>query len=287
MMNIQIVIIILLILSFVFCYLFFSRKDFIIVSLTTSPRRIKLMKPVIDSILNQTYPPDLIRINIPKIFGRSGEKFDKIPNFLLNNPKIEIVEYDHDYGPIMKFLPTFYDYKDKDNINIIYTDDDVLMLPKTIEVFMRNVKSDTNKIYCFSGFKFNFTSKEFDWNWDIKNFGNVDVVEGYMSVCLSKDVLKKLNQGIELKDYHSFVSQNKYCFTSDDLLLSNYYTMKNIEKVKIFDVNVNMNKWWSSGCELSYGKDGDGIQHLYPNQHFLSYKNALKFLNEHKLMFFI
>ena len=55
----------------------------IIVSITTSPRRIKLMKNTLDSILNQTHPPDLIRINIPKQFKRTGQYYD-IPKFIKN-----------------------------------------------------------------------------------------------------------------------------------------------------------------------------------------------------------
>ena len=50
-----------------------NSKDKVIISLTTSPTRILLMEPVINSILNQSYPPDLIRINIPKVFKRTGK----------------------------------------------------------------------------------------------------------------------------------------------------------------------------------------------------------------------
>ena len=58
----------------------------IIVSITTSPSRILMMEPVINSLLKQTYPPTLIRINIPKIFKRTKENY-KIPIFITNNPK--------------------------------------------------------------------------------------------------------------------------------------------------------------------------------------------------------
>ena len=266
-----------------------EKKEFVIVSLTTSPRRIKLIENVIQSILNQTYPPDLIRINIPKIFGRTGQVFDEIPTFLLNHPKIQIFQYDKDYGPIMKFMPTFYDFKDKENVNIIYTDDDVLMLPKTIEVFMKNIKKNDDRIYCFSGFILRILNNQFEWRPDRNDkSGYVDIVEGYMSVCLSNNIIKKLAySNLQLLDYYNFVSENKFCFTSDDLLLSNFYSLNDIKKYKIHDEDVNIFLWWNSGCELSYGKDGDGIQHLYKDEHFSSYKKSMEFLFFKKVFSFL
>jgi len=91
----------------------------VIVSLTTSPSRINTIEKTLNTILNQSYPPDLIRINIPKTFKRTGETYT-IPSFIKDNSKIKIYEYDEDYGPIMKFLPACIDYKDDDNTIIIY-----------------------------------------------------------------------------------------------------------------------------------------------------------------------
>ena len=66
--------------------------DVTIVSITTSPKRIKLMKNTLDSILNQSHPPDLIRINIPKQFKRTGQYYE-IPDFIKKNNKIQIFQY--------------------------------------------------------------------------------------------------------------------------------------------------------------------------------------------------
>lgn len=275
---------IFLLLILTFFFFSFKKEKLIIVSLTTSPRRIKLMKEVIESILNQTHPPDIIRINIPTKFQRTKQTFDEIPEYLLNHPKICIFEYEEDFGPIMKILPTLLDrndeYKSYKDVTIIYTDDDVKMLPNTIEIFLKYIAKNPDDIYCFSGFDIK------TWNRSSQET-YVDLVEGYMGVCLSSKVINKLleNKSLLLKYYNQIIKKNEYCFTSDDLLLSNFYNIKKIKKLKIHDKKANFDLWWSSGCELSYGRDGDGIMHLGTDQHFTRYQKAIEFLNANDFNF--
>ena len=247
-----------------------------IVSITTSPRRIKLMKNTIDSILNQTYTPDLIRINIPKKFKRTGQTYE-IPDFLINNNKIQIFQYDEDYGPIMKLLPTLLEYP---NANIIYSDDDVLMLPHTIETFINYINTNPNIVYCLSGFNFR-GSKGFAINHSKPCY--VNIPEGYMSVCFSNTIINKIKESYSLLDYYNFFSKNEYCFTSDDLMIGNFLAMNNIPIYQIYEEKANFHLWWKSGCELQYGKSGDGIQHLAQDQHFTRYNKAYQYLIENKM----
>ena len=259
-----------------------NEDPIIVVSLTTSPRRINMIEKTIDSILNQSIPPDLIRINIPTIFKRTGEMYS-IPNFLLNHPKIQVVQYKEDYGPIMKILPTIMDYKDHSNVSIIYTDDDVIMLPKTIETFVNvgNNNTHSQHVLCFSGFQFNGRKR-----W-IRNETEcfVNIPEGYMCIYLNNNVLNKMRYS--LMDYYKITSQNEYCFTSDDLIMGNFYAMNGIFVYKIQTEEVNYNLWWSSGCELPYGKNGDGISDLSSDQHFTRYNNAFDYLKQRNINFFL
>jgi hypothetical protein len=262
-----------------------NNKHVVIVSITTSPRRIKLMKNTLDSILNQTYPPDLIRINIPKQFKRTGQTYE-IPDFIQNNNKIQIFQYEEDYGPIMKLLPTLSDYSEHPNANIIYVDDDVLMLPHTIETFIKYININPNFVYCLSGFDFKGHQ-----NW-IRNNNvpcYVNIPEGYMSVCFSNSIINKITNQINysIKDYYRFFSKNEYCFTSDDLMIGNFLAMNNIQIYKIHDDKANFNLWWKSGCELQYGKSGDGIMHLETDQHFTRYNKAFQYLIENNMNYFI
>ena len=256
-------------------------SSIIIVSLTTSPKRIKLMENTLNSILNQTHQPHLIRINIPKQFKRTGQFYD-IPDFIKNNSKIQIFQYEEDYGPIMKILPTFLDYKDHPNVNIIYIDDDVLMLPNAIETFVKYININPNFVYCLSGFDFKGSDK---WIRNTNQSCFVNIPEGYMSVCLSNVVLNKI-KNYSIEEYYNLFSKNEYCFTSDDLMIGNFLEMNNIYIYKIYDDKANFNLWWMSGCELPYGKSGDGIMHLGQDQHFTRYNKALQYLIDNKMNFF-
>ena len=252
----------------------------IIVSITTSPSRILMMEPVIISLLKQTYPPTLIRINIPKIFKRTKENY-KIPIFITNNPKIKIFQYEQDYGPIMKFLPTIIDYKNDNNKVIIYGDDDVVFLPKTIETYLKFIIINPNNVYCLSGITYNTLD-----NWTQPSNTNniidkIDIPEGYMSVCCKSNILENTSCIIK---YYNIVKENKDCFQSDDLIIGNFFSINNINIYAIKTKDVNFNKWWSSKCELSYGNLNDGLKNMNNGGHKNTYKRVIMFLYEHKLL---
>ena len=75
----------------------------IYISLTTIPKRLKNLKKSIDSLLNQTYKPNKIFINIPSRYKRFKETIEDkdIPRF--DNPIVEITRCE-DFGPGTKLL---------------------------------------------------------------------------------------------------------------------------------------------------------------------------------------
>jgi len=249
-----------------------KNNDKIIFSLTTSPKRILEMKPVIDSILNQKVVPDMIRINIPKRFKRTNEKYI-IPDFIKNNSRIKIFEYDEDYGPIMKILPTIMEYKDRDDVIIIYGDDDVLLLPNLIENYMKFINYDSNIIYCLSGYDKNK-------NFDILQ--NVNIPEGYMTVCLKSNIFKHTKMSI--LDYFNKIKDNKDCFQSDDLTLGNYYAMNDIDVNQIFTNKINFDAWWDLDLDI-LGNTGDGLKDLNKGGHKNAYKRSYEYLKSKNLNF--
>lgn len=92
----------------------------IIVSLTTIPNRIKYLQPVVDSILDQTVKPDVIKLYIPKEYKKRSLgmiDMDELPK------GCEVVYLDEDDGPATKILPALKEYQGKD-VSIVYCDDD-------------------------------------------------------------------------------------------------------------------------------------------------------------------
>lgn len=242
-------------------------KTEIVVSLTTSPTRILLMQGVIESILQQTIPPTIIRLNLPRFFKRTSTPYN-IPLFITNNPKVKIFWYDEDYGPIMKVLPTIIDYQKNLNIVVIYTDDDVLFLPNTIETHLKFIVKDPKSVYCVSGIIFDKN------NWKLPSkkaiLSYVDIPEGFMSVAFQSSIFN--NVPVSLMEYYNLLKNDKVCFSSDDLILGNFFAGNGIKVRKIRVEKLNQELWWNSGCELSYGNSGDGLKDLNVGGHITAYK---------------
>ena len=102
----------------------------IVISLTTTPDRIKFIKPVIKSLLDQTVKVDQICLNIPK--SCKGVEYD-IPDDL--HKMCNIFTCGRDYGPGSKFIPTILRENDANTI-IIMLDDDFIYGKDFIKILL-------------------------------------------------------------------------------------------------------------------------------------------------------
>lgn len=269
-MNYILLLLFCIILIFIILYYYYNDSE-IIVTMTTSPTRILLCKDVIDSVFNQTRPPDILRINIPGIFKRTGQKY-VIPEFIRNNPKIKLHVYDKDFGPITKILPTFIDYKNSSNKIIIYIDDDILLLPKTIETYIKHMTKNPNNVYCLSGFRYTINS---DWIYDINN---INVAEGFMSVCINSNIINTCF--VDLLHYYSLIENDIDCFRSDDFIFSNFLAMNNINIYKIFEKDINNIIFWNSNRVLQYGLQNDALHIINIGGHKEAYARVYEYLRQ-------
>ena len=97
-----------------------------VVSFTTSPTRIHKCQEMLESILKQSRTPDLILLNIPHVFKRTGKEY-VVPENVSRHVCVNKIKID--YGPGTKIIPTIDFLKkngyDKNNTRIIYLDDDI------------------------------------------------------------------------------------------------------------------------------------------------------------------
>ena len=113
---------IIVLVLFILLGLLFTRKY--VVSLTTIPSRIGEIKPTIDSLKAQFLKPQKIIINIPKRYERFGTGITKIPEFLENDPMVQINIIEEDYGPATKMLGML-NLDMPPNMIVLICDDDV------------------------------------------------------------------------------------------------------------------------------------------------------------------
>lgn len=146
----------------------------VVISLTTTPDRIKFIKPVIKSLLDQTVKVDQIGLNIP------NNDLYKIPKSL--KEMCNIFKCGRDYGPGTKFIPTILRETSANTI-IIMLDDDYIYDKNFIKKILKEFKLKNCALYSdeamvlkpeFIDTNILYTNKQYiDNNW-IKNYIKVN-----------------------------------------------------------------------------------------------------------------
>ena len=262
-----------------------STKGNIIVSFTTSPTRIHIIQPMLQSIFNQTIKPDLFLINIPKVFHRTNQIYS-IPEFIKNNQDITINVLENDYGPASKLVGTISYLKNqttfkKTNTTIIYLDDDVCYPPKMIESYVK-ARINNNFIWTITGFNFVKLQIAFETRHNTK----VQIAEGYGSVCVPYSCFHD--------DFEHYIdkytsSEQLDCRLSDDMIFSNYFCKHN-NIIKILNTTLHSKEYiWTNRCILDYGNGIDAI-HNGANgtsvNNFKRYRDVISILNKNKERYF-
>lgn len=255
-----------------------------VVSFTTSPTRINKCGPMINSILDQTRRPDLFILNIPEKFERTGDSY-VIPKYIRKS--LTVNRIDTDYGPATKILPTVTyllhcdrakDYPPEDT-RIIYLDDDIAYPKRMTETYEKIIPDNDNNVWTSTGFDF----VNMNLNGKRGHKDTATIAEGYGSVCV------KLNTfGDDFVEYMKryTASDNQICRLSDDIILSNYYHLRN---VGIYIMNIpgllSIHDIWQDKKILDYGNEADAL-HLGANgtsdNNVDRYKRVISVLNKTK-----
>uniref|UniRef100_A0A6C0B1K7 Glycosyltransferase n=1 Tax=viral metagenome TaxID=1070528 RepID=A0A6C0B1K7_9ZZZZ len=227
----------------------------LVISLTTSPKRLPLLGTTLDSIISQNVKPKQIIVNIPKIFKRTGEEYldpisifgDTYKDYVIWNSDCE------DDGPITKLQGTLKQIEETEDVWIITIDDDIRYLQYTLELYMTTVLrvgDSKTMAYGLSGFV-----------WDknriqaIHEIRPVDVIEGYGSVCYHRSHFRN-------KSWNSYLKkclENNDCKFSDDVIISNWLSLIKITRIIVSAPWVNRRLMWSTKCILDHGNESDAL----------------------------
>ena len=255
-----------------------------IISFTTSPCRISKCKTIIDAILSQSKQPDLIILNIPEVFPRTNEKY-VIPDFIQDKVVVNVIK--QDYGPATKLLPTVkylknnnYDIK---STYIIYLDDDIRYTNNMIDTFhFLFTLNKQERVLCGGGFHFVVVNGQIRLSGQRKHGDSVSVVEGYAAVCTPLSIFKE--DFVPYMEKYTLDPSKKECLLSDDVIFSNYYSMK---KIPMNVVNIpgkySLLDLWKYKCILDYGNQADALHcgaNGTTNTNVGRYPSVLKTLKE-------
>lgn len=226
-----------------------------VVSLTTSPKRLPHIGKVIQSIYSQNVKPDKIYLNIPPIFKRTGESYpDNTPEELssnFNNIVWNVVG--EDVGPGTKLHGALQVIPEDEDVWIITIDDDILYLPGTIELYKNIIINSTNKMAMgLAGFIWHENNI-----LQVDTISNVDVLEGYASVCYHRSFFKK-----SWITYFNKCIQDTNAVFSDDIIISNWLSLMNIPRLYISTPTINRSILFDTDCILPHGKESDALHKL-------------------------
>lgn len=252
----------------------------IIVSLTTSPKRIFNIKPVIYSILNQTVKPSKLVLNIPNIYERTNEKYE-IPLWLTLEKKVHLNFCKKDYGPITKLVPTLKLISNKKykNCYIITIDDDIRYPLNMVETYYKFL-TDNPHVYAAGLSGFNFINFRI---YPILTHTSVHILEAYASVIYFASIFdESFNKYLDITMY------NPSCKYSDDFIISNYLGLKKITRLNLSLPNFNRTQFIESGSILKIGLENDALHKggckFSPTLNSERYIEVANFLESKKLL---
>jgi hypothetical protein len=196
----------------------------VIITLTTIPNRLNTheggLKPVIDKILNLSYPNYEIHLNLPYICKKSGEEYI-IPSWLgeINNDKLKVFRTE-DYGSLTKILPTLMRLDRNDETILITIDDDLEYIDGFIEYHLEKGKDYPNCALGFAGLS--AIDGSCHYCTSLANDTRVKILEGYKTVSYKNNFFKE-------DFFEEFVGKS----WSDDIIISAYLGKHNIKKIVI------------------------------------------------------
>jgi hypothetical protein len=235
----------------------YRKKHPVIVSLTTSPKRISKIKHVFDTLDLDNI--DYIVLALPLKYGRDQSEYI-IPEELKNFPKLKILRIEKDLGPITKLIPAVeyarYELKDDDAI-IITIDDDTAYPKGMIKELLLNVILNENTVVSGSGQNLNYWNIHSIFPQTDKNNGiniytqnqdkYIDVIEGFAGIAYKSKYVD-----IELMTY---LTKYKQCFVSDDIVISFVLAFSGVNRLKINNPYFSVEKIKQYG----YGFENDAL----------------------------
>jgi hypothetical protein len=188
-----------------------------VISITTLPKRLPHIKPVIKSILKTNPEVDKVYLCLP--YGDCDVKH--IPT---NSNKFHVIRC-KDYGPITKILGVL-DYETDPDTLILTLDDDVIVTNNIIKLFKKKAKLYPRSALSLSGWCYG----SFPWKYQLimsnKKDLYVDWVQGVHGILYRREFIDK-------KEVLKFETRHPLLFKNDDHRISAYLESKGISRISI------------------------------------------------------
>lgn len=195
----------------------------VIVTLTTTPKRINKIWPTLNSIALQSQQPEKIMLWIPKRFKRfANQSISQLPNFIKKYPNVFIQYIEYDYGPASKLLPCLEFFAGQ-NKKLIIIDDDRIYPPHFIRDLLRYEQLDPHAAIGIAGTVMH-GSLRYEYK-ATKKMTLVDVLLGYNGVLVKPTFFSE--------DIFHYPPNLPEAFFEDDVWISGHLQKKDIRRILI------------------------------------------------------
>ena len=200
--------------------IFYFIRPKLFVSMTTIPSRFNTVYKTIDSLIQQTYAPEKIILNIPVQYGFrfkneviAQSDIDLLEERYKSTGKLLIHKVSEDYGPGTKLLGALDIQEISDNSYIVVVDDDVIYNDFFHEYipYLNTYNVGTKSPMKYTGYMTDLPEIS-------KRLGeNVYSVQGVSSFFVKRSVLN------DFKEYFSAFKHHEFVKYHDDLYISYYF----------------------------------------------------------------
>jgi hypothetical protein len=212
-------------------------KHKIVASLTTSPTRIKHIRPILDTLVHEKLFATVYLV-LPRFYGKKKEAY-VLPPWLNRQtyPKVTILTPNEDLGPISKMIFAVRElkkFRDKDAV-VISVDDDTGYVKDTFNQLVKAIALNPNTVVGGSSQQLHF--------WEIdrahaphwSEAENSRVIEGTGAIAYRVNL-------VDDRLMEELVRGNRYCFVSDDLVISYALDRRKIKRLQVHNPYVGVDK---------------------------------------------
>lgn len=242
-----------------------TNKIRFVISMTTTPNRFHCIRNVIDGLYRQTVRPERIYIHVPDMYKRTGEPYS-IPDWISNYDIVRIHHCGEDVGPITKLMPILSIFAQEEDVYVITTDDDFRMPPYVLEMYTKRLENMTTK--CVIGMAGCYVYND-EIRTTVDGNSQVDIIEGFGMPAYHRSFFPPA-----FVEYVAKCLENRDCFLSDDVVISNWLALSNVKRYQVGEDNCSRFLLQDS----EYSKDSGALHILSHN--ISKYPRCYRFLQE-------
>jgi hypothetical protein len=198
-----------------------------------------------------------------------------------------------DIGPASKVIPTLIRYKDTPDVYVVSIDDDHIYPNNIISTLVKGLHLyGPNAVYGIGGQDIYLAPKMGITMYSFEKTCKVATLEGVFGVLYNPRLCIKDSEVVsgekDIVSYYDKIMNCSECITSDDLTISNYLAMKNIDIIKLHFKNMSRNKlkgaFNNKGLTIKESDKDDNAIHMMPGGHSKRYFSALVYLKNENML---